>query len=163
MLNCRRGPGPARDDAQFLGGALYLSSWPRRFLDNMRPSRARSGIRRTLTRPEIEAQLEMVLINRGEQDLNELRDAARGVAAEIEREAEFEQLSLLISGLIGTGDSPLVSALARATRAQEGWDETRLALFDATSSRAPNSPSRRLGRSSSRARSRPIGHRMPTT
>ena len=131
VLNCRRGPGPALDDAQFLGGALYLSSWPRRFLDNMRPSRARSGIRRTLSRPEIEAQLEMLLINRGEPELNELRDAARGVAKEIEREAEFEQLSLLISALIGTGDSPLVSPLARATRVREGWDETRLALFDA--------------------------------
>lgn len=71
VLNCRRGPGPARDDAQFLGGSLYLSSWPRRFLDNMRPSRARSGTRRTLSRPEIEAQLEMLLSNRGEQELNE--------------------------------------------------------------------------------------------
>ena len=131
VLNCRRGPGPARDDAQFLGGALYLSSWPRRFLDNMRPSRARSGSRRTLSRPEIEGQLEMVLTNRGEEELNGLRDAARGVAHEIQRETELEQLSLLISGLIGTRDSPLASPLARATRAEEGWDETRLALFDA--------------------------------
>ncbi len=130
VLNCRRGPGPARDDAQFLGGSLYLSSWPRRFLDNMRPSRARSGTRRTLSRPEIEAQLEMLLSNRGEQELNELRDAARGVAQEIDGGREFEQLSLLISGLIGTRDASLASPLARATRAQESWDEARLELSD---------------------------------
>jgi hypothetical protein len=126
VLNCRRGPGPARDDTPFLSDALYLSSWPRRFLDNMRPARARSGTRRTLSRPELEAQLEMLLANQGEDELNKLRDAARAVAKEVGREHELEQLSSLIGGLIGTRDSPL----ARASRANEGWDEARLALFD---------------------------------
>ncbi len=131
VLNSRRGRGPARDDTQFLGGALYLSSWPRRFLDNMRPSRARSGTRRTLSRPELEAQLEMLLANQGEDELNKLRDAAREIAKEVDRERELEELTSLIGALMGTRDSPLESPLAKATRASQGWDDARLALFDA--------------------------------
>jgi len=131
VLNCRRGAGPARDDALFLGGSLYLSSWSRRFLDNMRPSRARSGTRRTLSRLEIEVQLEMLLANQGEEQLNKLRDAARAVAGEVDRESEFEELTALIGALLSTQDAPLASPLAKATRASEGWDEARLELFDA--------------------------------
>jgi hypothetical protein len=56
----------------FLGESLHMSSWPRRFLGNLRPSRARSGTRRTLTRPELEARLETLLANQGEQALNRL-------------------------------------------------------------------------------------------
>jgi hypothetical protein len=131
VLNCRHGAGPARDDAPFLGGPLYLSSWARRFLDNMRPSRARSGTRRTLSRSELEAQLEMLLANQGEDELNKLRDAARDVAKEVDREQEFEELTTLIGALLSTRDSPLTSPLAKATRASEGWDDARLELFDA--------------------------------
>lgn len=130
VLNCRRGAGPAEGDMPFLGEALHMSSWPRRFLDNMRPSRARSGVRRTLTRPELEARLETVLSNRGEQELNGLRDEAARLAVELDREQEFEQLSSLIGSLLGSRDGPLASPLARATRLGEGWDEARLALFN---------------------------------
>jgi hypothetical protein len=131
VLNCRHGAGPARHDALFLGGPLYLSSWARRFLDNMRPSRARSGIRRTLSRQELEAQLERLLANQGEDELNKLRDSARDVAREVDREPEFEELTSLIGALLNTRDSPLASPLARATRASEGWDDARLGLFEA--------------------------------
>jgi Fic/DOC family len=130
VLNCRRGAKPAEGDMPFLGGALHMSSWPRRFLDNMRPSRARSGVRRTLTRSELETRLETLLANRGEEELNRLRDDAARIAGELDREQELEQLSLLIGTLLGSRDGPLESALARATRVGEGWDEARLALFN---------------------------------
>jgi Fic/DOC family len=130
VLNCRRGAGPAHGDMPFLGGALHMSSWPRRFLDNMRPSRARSGVRRTLSRPELEARLETLLANRGEEELNRLRDEAAAIAGELDREQELEQLSSLIGTLLGSRDGPLASPLARATRAGEGWDEARLVLFN---------------------------------
>jgi hypothetical protein len=130
VLNCRRGVGAAHGDMPFLGKALHMSSWPRRFLDNMRPSRARSGVRRTLSRPELEARLETLLANRGEQELNRLRDEAALVAGELDREQELEQLSSLIGTLLGSRDGPLASPLARATRAGEGWDEARLTLFN---------------------------------
>jgi hypothetical protein len=130
VLNCRKGPGPANGDTPFLGVALYMSSWPRRFLDNMRPSRARSGVRRTLSRAEIEAQLEALLSNRGEGELNRLRDEAARIAAEVDRRRELEDLSSLIGALLGTREAPLASPLARATRAGQGWDQARLVLFE---------------------------------
>jgi Fic/DOC family len=130
VLNCRRGPGAVRGDTPFLGDALYMSSWPRRFLDNVRRSRARSGVRRTLSRPELEAQLETLLSNRGEGELNRLRDEAARVAGELGREHELQELISLIGALLGTQEAPLASPLAKATRAGESWDEARVELFD---------------------------------
>jgi hypothetical protein len=130
VLNCRRGAGPAPGDAPFLGGALYLSSWPRRFLDNMRQSRARSGTRRTLSRPELEVQLERLLANQGEGELNRLRDEAAEIAGELDRERELAELSALLGALLGSRDARLASPLGRAAQAGESWDEARLALFD---------------------------------
>ena len=129
VLNCRRGAGPASGDTPFLG-ALYLSSWPRRFLDNMRQSRARSGTRRTLSRQELEVQLERLLANQGESELNRLRDEAAEIAGELDRERELADLSSLIGALLGTRAARLASPLGKATRAGESWDEARLALFD---------------------------------
>lgn len=130
VLNCRLGAGPVPGDTPFLGGALYLSSWPRRFLDNMRQSRARSGTRRTLSRQELEVQLERLLANQGEGELNRLRDEAAQIAVELDRDRELAELSSLIGALLGTGDARLASHLGRAAQAGESWDEARLALFD---------------------------------
>jgi hypothetical protein len=130
VLNCRRGPGLALGDMPFMGEGLYVSSWPRRFLDNVVHSRARSGVRRTFSRTELEVQLERVLASRGEDDLNKLRDEAAEIAPLIGREEEAKTLSTLISALLGSSESPLVSGIGRATRAGESWDEERLALFD---------------------------------
>jgi hypothetical protein len=130
VLNCRRGPGPIAGDTPFMGEALYMSSWPRRFLDNMRRSRARSGVKRTLSRAELEVALERLLANRGEDELNRLRDEAAGIAPLIDREQEAEELSGLVGALLGTRDTPLASTVGRATRAGESFDEDRLALFD---------------------------------
>jgi Fic/DOC family len=45
----------------------------------------------------------MVLTNRGEEELNELMDAARGVAHELRRETELEQLSRRVLGTLRRG------------------------------------------------------------
>src|SRR5664279_5242818 len=50
-LRPRKGPPPLESDRPFIDG-LRLSSPPRAFLENMRPSRARSGTARTLSRRE---------------------------------------------------------------------------------------------------------------
>ncbi|MGO9322332.1 MAG: Fic family protein [Solirubrobacteraceae bacterium] len=130
VLNCRRGAGPAPGDAPFLGDSLYLSSWPRRFLDNMRQSRARSGTRRTLSRAELEVQLERLLANQGEGELNRLRDEAAQIASELDRDRELARLSSLIGALLGSREARLASPLGRAVQTGESWDEARLALFD---------------------------------
>ena len=130
VLNCRRGPGPVIGDQPFMGGGLYLSSWPRRFLENARPSRARSGVSRTLSPAEIERQLQMVLNNQGEDELNRLRDDARSLVGVLGAGEEHARLTSMIGALLGTREGKLVSAGARATRAGLGWDERRLPLFD---------------------------------
>jgi hypothetical protein len=130
VLNCRRGAGPASGDQPFMGVELYLSSWPRRFLENMRPSRAREGTRRTLSPAEMEQQLQAVLVNQGEAELNRLRDEARGLAEEIDAVPESGRLAVTIGALLGTQPDRLTTASARTTRSGVGWDEDRLPLFD---------------------------------
>jgi hypothetical protein len=131
VLNCRRGPGPATGDQPFMDGGLYLSSWPRRFLDNARSSRARSGINRTLRVAELEQQLQAVLVNQGEDELNRLREEAHRLAGELDAERECAHLDTIIGALLGTGEAEPTTAGARALRAGRGWDERRLGLFDA--------------------------------
>ncbi len=62
--------------------------------------------------------------------MNRLRDETANIAPLIDREEEARELSGLIGALMGTRGTPLVSAVGRATRAGESWDEDRLALFD---------------------------------
>jgi hypothetical protein len=131
VLNCRRGVGPVAGDAPFLGGGLHLSSHPRRFLDNLRPSRARGGTRRTLTRAEMEDRLREILAKQGEDEFNRLRDAAADIAHVLAAGEQLEQLRALIGALLGTFDAPLSTARARATARGMGWDDRRLPLLDA--------------------------------
>lgn len=133
VLSCRRGAGPVEGDNPFLNGGLYLSSYARRFLDNMRPSRARRTTRRTLTRSEVEDKLREVLLRQGVVGLNRIRDEAAAIAEPLEASAELEQLNDLIGALLGTVDAPL-SPAGRAAAAGRGWDDKRLALFDALAS-----------------------------
>lgn len=131
VLNCRRGPGPVAGDQPFMSGGLYLSSYVRRFLDNMRRSRARAGSRRTLTRAEMEDRLRETLAEQGEEELGRLRDGAADVATALDAGAEREQLHSVIGALLGTVDAPLTTEGAKAAARGKGWDDRRLPLFDA--------------------------------
>ncbi|HMJ01791.1 MAG TPA: Fic family protein [Conexibacter sp.] len=132
VLHCRRGPSPAEGDLPFLGGDLHLSSWPRKFLDNLRPTRARNGgARRTLTATELENELQRILVSQGDAGLNRLRDEARRLAGPLGAEAELARLDARIGALLGTRTAKLASPRARAARVGLGWDDTRLPLFDA--------------------------------
>jgi hypothetical protein len=129
-LRARRGPGPTPGDMPYMDG-LHFSSRGRALLDNMRPSRARDGIARTLSRAELEEELTRTASLRGNDALNELRDQARGLAPALEAEAEFEKLDNLISAILGTRDAPLATAAARAARVGSGFDPRRVELFGA--------------------------------
>jgi hypothetical protein len=130
-LRPRHGPGPIEGDMPIMDG-LYFSGPARKFLDNMRASRARNGTpARTLSRTEIEEQLARTVAMRGNSALNELRDTARRVAPALGAEREMQVLENLIGALLGTRVATLATASARAHNRGEGFDARRIDLFEA--------------------------------
>ena len=129
-LRPRRGVGPLSTDRPFLGG-LFLSSTPRAYLDNLRPSRARAGrVARTLPRREIESRLENLIGRAGMEAADRLRDEARTIAPVLGRDAEYLLLNGLIGAMAGTREAPLASSTARARRRGRPYDPARLTLFE---------------------------------
>src|SRR5579864_5995880 len=59
-LRPRKGPPPQESDRPFIG-SLHIASAARAFLENMRASRARDGVARTLSKREIEERLDEML------------------------------------------------------------------------------------------------------
>jgi hypothetical protein len=128
-LRPRRGPGPVQDDMPHLEG-LYFSSRPRALLDNMRRSRARNGVSRTLSKAEIEDELTRTAAVRGNESLNELRDQARDIAEAIDARKEMAALDDLVGAILGSRDVRLVSPAARAAHAGRAFDGRRMELFE---------------------------------
>lgn len=126
----RSGPGPVTGDMPFMDG-LHFSSPARKFLDNMRTSRARGdNVPRTLSRDEIENELIRLTTLRGGKALNELRDKARDVAGSIDAREELEALDDLIGAVQGTRGTPRQTAAARAQGDGSGYDPRRIELFE---------------------------------
>jgi hypothetical protein len=125
----RRGPGPVSGDMPHLEG-LYFSSRPRALLDNLRRSRARNGVPRTLSEVEIENELTRTASVRGNDALSELRDEAREIAQELGAEREMTALDDLIGTILGTRNAKLATSAARAAHAGLGFDPRRIELFE---------------------------------
>lgn len=127
----RSGFGPMEEvDKPFMGG-LWMSSQGRALLENMRPTRARNHVRRTLSRAELEEWMERLLRrDGGAEKLNALRDVVKDVAKPLRMEEEAQELSQLISTLLGTHDAPLVTPGAKARSVGLGYDPDRLELFE---------------------------------
>lgn len=128
-LRPRRGPGPLPGDMPHLEG-LHFAGRPRTLLDNMRPSRARDGVARTLSRAELENELTRTAAVRGNDALNELRDQARNLAEALDAGNEMAALDDLIGAILGTRDAELSTPPARAAHAGRGFDVRRLELFE---------------------------------
>lgn len=129
-LRPRQGHGPAPSDMPFMED-LHFSGQARKFLDNLRPSRARgNGIARTLSRSEIEDELVRITARRGAGALNELRDQARQLAPVVDAEREMALLDDLIGAVQGTREVELTTAAARAQRQGMGFDPRRMELFE---------------------------------
>ena len=128
ILRPRRGPPPLESDRPFIGG-LRIASTARAFLENLRPSRARSGVARTLSQLEIEARLDELLRRSGEEALQRLRDDARGLSDTLDLRTEFERLDNLIGTLLGTRNAPLHHPSAIARAAGQPYDPARLDLL----------------------------------
>jgi Fic/DOC family len=127
-LRPRSGPAPLETDRPFIG-SLRLSSPARAFLENMRPSRARSGVARTLSRGEIEERLDEILRRSGVIALQQLRDEARGIANQLAMTDEFQSLDSVIGSLLGTRETRLASRVTIARAAGVPYDPARLELF----------------------------------
>ncbi len=129
-LRARQGVGPVDGDMPFME-ELHFSGQARKFLDNLRPSRARAdGVARTLSRVEIEDELIRIAAQRGLDALNELRDSAREIAPALDAKRELEALDDLIGAVQGTRDVELATAAARAQHRGMGFDPRRLELFE---------------------------------
>ncbi len=128
-INPRKGVAPLPSDRPFIGG-LYLSSQARAFLENIRPSRSRSGkISRTLSPAELEEKLEELLRRSGEKALLNIRDEARILATELNLESESKNLDDLIGTMLGTRDAKLTSDAAIMRKSGTPYDPERLPIF----------------------------------
>lgn len=96
----RAGSGPQPGDIPLPGG-LWLSSTERTLLDNLAPAPAGTPAR-VLAREEVEAWLDRLLRQRGEEGLNLLRDRARALAGSLRRGTQMRQLDGLISAALAT-------------------------------------------------------------
>ncbi len=76
---------------------VFLASEARRFLENLRDTRARGGFRWTLPEPQVLERLDRVMAVRGADALRTLREDARIVSAELGTPAELARLEALIA------------------------------------------------------------------
>lgn len=132
ILRPRQGPGPAPGDMPHMDG-LYFSSRPRTLLDNMRASRTRNGVARTLSRAEVEKELMRIAARRGRDALNELRDEAHDLVDRLDAGEEMEVLDDLIGAILGSRDVELATAAGRAANAGLSFDARRIELFESLS------------------------------
>jgi len=130
-LRPRRGVGPVPGDMPFTDG-LHFAGQGRKFLENVRPSRARPGeFARTLSRVELEDELTHLAALRGKDALDELREQARAAAGTLQADAQLTVLQDLIGSILGTRDSVLSTDAALAHQAGAGFDARRIEIFQA--------------------------------
>ena len=72
--------------------SMNRSNLPRQCLENLMPSRARTGVRKTLGKEWVERKLVQEVQTRGEKGLNALRDEAKALAPVLNLNKELEQL-----------------------------------------------------------------------
>lgn len=125
----RKGHSPLDGDKPFME-KLYLSCPARAYLENLCKRRVRRGnIARVLSRQEIEERLEALLQGAGSEALQNLRDEAKKIAAQLGLEKEYKILDGLIGALLGTRRVPISSQMATARAQGLPYDPKRLDLF----------------------------------
>lgn len=144
-LRASRGDGPQPDDFK-LRDNLYCMSTARALLENMRPTRARSGAARTLKRAEIETWLDRFVRNSGKERLNALRDQIKALAPKLGLQEAVAVLDGKIGVLLGTREGKLAAPVAKARARGAAFDPRRIELFeklhDALRSFPPEPPRR---------------------
>lgn len=129
-FHARTGAGKIDGDFPMRDG-LFCSSRARAFVENMRPSRARSGVARTASRLEIEEHLTKYLRSNGEDGLNHLRDQIKDIGKSLDLSNEATELDGMIGALLGTRDAVLTAPSAIALASGTPFDTNRVKLFEA--------------------------------
>lgn len=128
-LNIMKGPAPLEGDT--MNTQLRASQTERAMLENLQESRKPGSRSKTLTLPEIEERLESIVRARGEKGLNEFRDKAKLISAELGMEKEMEKLNKLISAMLATKPSNILSSPLTIARALgHPYDPNRIQLFE---------------------------------
>jgi Fic family protein len=118
-ISQRSGPGPIDgEDIPFMG--VTIAGPARRYLDNIKSSRSRSGPSRTLGSKLIEEKLEAYCSAKGEDSLKSLRDDVKRVASKLgdaSSKGSCERLDEMIGTLLGSRTAKLATrqGLARAS------------------------------------------------
>ncbi len=120
-----------------------MASRARAFLENLRPTRNRSGVTRALSRGEVEDRLERILRVDGGDALNRLRDQARELAPALTAERELAILEDVVGSLLGTRTVAISGPAAIARVAGRPYDTDRLKLFEALAAALRDNPTAR--------------------
>ena len=124
------GPAPIEGDNKF-SGELSASQKARAFLENLQATKKLGSESKCLSFPEIEERLEQIIRVNGEEEINKLRDQARGISEQLGMQQEFEKLNRLISALLTTKTSKILSSpLAKARAFGKPYDPSRMELFE---------------------------------
>lgn len=124
------GPDPIEGDNPISEG-LFASQRERAILENLQISRRPGPESKTLTLPEIEERMELIIRVNGEEELKNVRDRAREIARQLNMQNEFNKLQKIISALLSTHPSKILfSPLAQARAFGIPFDPTRLELFE---------------------------------
>lgn len=135
-----KGKGALEHDMPFLD-ALFISSRPRAYLENLQVSRSQSGSAKTLSKSILEDNLDRLCQVQGEEALNGVRDKARAIAPTLAMEAQFEKLNGIISAILRSSPaSGLESSGARARSLGIPYDPVRLNFFNRLFSHLSGSP-----------------------
>jgi len=124
----RKGPGPVTADMPWMQG-LYMSSTHRQLLDNL--DRSRGYATRTLSDREVQDWIEELIVSRGEDYLNRLRDQAREIAPALSRDKAMQRLDKLVSAALVTGQARGISSQRLQARIDGTlYDPRRLEAFE---------------------------------
>lgn len=130
-LEIRIRPGRPHESDSLWTHGLFMSSPERALVDNLEPSRSRSGRpSRTLTMTELEDWLARKYIAWGPERTDRLRVKARDLAAATDRGRHIDTINSLFEQLTGIESvRPKAGHLFRAVTAGKARDERRLQLF----------------------------------
>jgi len=130
VVRARNGAGPLPGDVPYVGG-IHLASTARGLVENCRPSRARSGARRTLDAAEIGDWVDYLRHNEGEEGLLSIRSAAQRLAHQVGiREEQLAVLHAAVGVAVGTrSEDESQSQALRLRRSGHPVDQGRVARF----------------------------------